>query len=96
MAARLVIGKARKTLKRAGLDLGKRLRMAPAVSQALRVAGGRLAFRGLGDLVGQETGVFPAEHGILTHQAQMLNGIFESRRGKVQMRLRRKGPRPAK
>ena len=95
---RLAIRMARATLKNAGLDLGLRLRVAPTASQiqALKVDGGRLAPRGLGDLVEQQTGVFPAEHGILTPQAQVLRSIFKSRRGKVQMRLRRKGLLPPK
>ena len=97
-ATRLAIRSARKTLKNAGLDLGKRLRIAPTASQiqALAVDGGRLAPRGLGDLVEAQTGDFPASRGILTPQARMLKRSFKSRRGKVQKRLRRKGLLPPK
>ena len=97
-ATRLAIRSARKTLENAGLDLGERLRTAPTASQiqALRVDGGRLAPRGLGDLVEAQTGDFPASRGILTLQARMLKSSFKSRRGKVQKRLRRKGLLPPK
>ena len=97
-ATRLAFRSARKTLKNAGLDLGKRLRIAPTASQiqALAVDGGRLAPRGLGDLVEAQTGDFPASRGILTPQARMLKRSFKSRRGKVQKRLRRKGLLPPK
>ena len=95
-ATRLAIRSARKTLENAGLDLGKRLRTAPTASQIqfLGVDGGRLAPRGLGDLVEEQTGDFPASRGILTPQAQMLKSSFKSRRSKVQKRLQRKGLLP--
>ena len=97
-ASRLAIRSAKKTLKNAGLDLGKRLRTARTAShiQALGVDGGRLAPRGLGDLVEAQAGDFPASRGILTPQARMLKSSFKSRRGKVQKRLRRKGLLPPK
>lgn len=97
-ASRLAIRSARKTLENAGLDLGKRLRIAPTASQnqALAVDGGRLAPQGLGDLVEAQTGDFPASRGILTLKARMLKSSFKSRSGKVQKRLRRKGLLPPK
>ncbi len=91
-ATRLGIREARKTLKSAGFDLGERLRVSPTVSQtrALGVDGGRLARRGLGDLIEDQTGGIIGDPAHRMPQAQKLKMNFKSRRGKVQKRLRGK------
>jgi hypothetical protein len=97
-ATRLAIREARKTLKRAGFDLGERLRVAPTVSQAraLGVDGRRLARRGLGDLIEDQTGGIIGDRAHRMPQAQKLKMTLKSRRGKIQKRLRGKELLPPK
>ena len=97
-ATRLAIREARKTLKSAGFDLGERLRVAPTVSQAraLGVDGRRLARRGLGDLIEDQTGGIIGDPAHRMPQALKLKMTAKSRRGKVQKRLRTKELLPPK
>ncbi len=97
-AIRLAIREARKALKSAGFDLGERLRVAPTVSQAraLGVDGSRMAPRGLGDLIEDQTGGILGDRAHRMPQSQKLKMTAKSRRGKVQKRLRRKELLPPK
>ena len=78
--------------------MGERLRVAPTVSQArvLGVDGRRLARRGLGDLIEDQTGGILGDPAHRMPQAQKLRMTFKSKRGKIRKRLRRKELLPSK
>ncbi len=65
---------------------------APTVSRAraLGVDGRRLARRGLGDLIEDQTGGIIGDRAHRMPQAQKLKMTLKSRRGKAKKRLRRK------
>ena len=86
------IRNARLALKDLGLDLGQRLRPSPLVglSRELRVDGGRLPPKGLGDIVEEQLDAFPRAKGKRTPEAEKAIGRVKSQRSKIKRRLTKK------
>ena len=93
-----LVGRTRRALKSAGLDLGFRLRTSPTVERAayLKVDGESLGRDELGDMVEQLHNITPREGGKPNPEGQKLKNKLKSSRNQVKKRLAKKGLLPKK
>ena len=96
VAVRKAIRESREALGEAGLYLGQRLRGAPLVDRAqeLRVSGGRLQKRGIGDLIDDNYKVGTVHQGDPSPKNKILRQKVKSQRNQVKRRFKRKGLLP--